>query len=52
MQKKEILTERYNILKTVSNYVNEDLNPSKRNFYDVQREDILSQNQLKKSLTC
>ena len=40
-EKKEILTERYNILKTVSDYINEYLNPSKHNFYDVQREDYI-----------
>ena len=40
-EKKEILTERYNILKTVSDNINEYLNPSKHNFYDVQREDYI-----------
>ena len=40
-KRKEILTERYNILKTVSDYINEYLNPSKHNFYDVQREDYI-----------
>ena len=40
-KKKETLTERYNILKTVSDYINEYLNLSKDNFYDVQREDYI-----------
>ena len=40
-KKKEILTERSNILKTVSDYINEYLNPSKHYFYDVQREDYI-----------
>ena len=35
-KKKEILTEMYNILKTVPDYINEYLNLSKYNFYDVQ----------------
>ena len=40
-KKKEILTERYNILKIMSNYINKHLNPSKHNFYDVQTEDYI-----------
>ena len=41
MQKRNILSERYNILKNVSDYINEYLNPSKKNFYDVPREDYI-----------
>ena len=37
-KKEEILTERNNIMKTVSDYINEYLNSSKHNFYDVQRK--------------
>ena len=40
-KKKESLTEKYNVLKTVSDYINEYLNPSKHNFCDVQREDYI-----------
>ena len=40
-KKKDILSERYNILKNVSDYINEYLNPSKKNFYDVPREDYI-----------
>ena len=40
-KKKEILTERYNILKIMSNDNNEYLNPSEHNFYDVQTEDYI-----------
>ena len=40
-KKKEMLTERYNILTIVSDYVNEYLNTSKYNFYEVQREDYI-----------
>ena len=40
-KQKEILTERYNILKIMSYYINEYLNPLKYNFYDVHREDYI-----------
>ena len=41
MQKRKILTKRYNILKTISDYINQYLNPSKHSFYDVQRVDYI-----------
>ena len=37
-KRKEILTKRYNVLKIVSDYINEYLIPPKHNFYNVQRE--------------
>ena len=49
-KKKEILTERYNILKTISDCINEYLNPSKHNFYDVQREDYIEPNSIEEIL--
>ena len=38
---KEILTGTYNILKIVSNYINEYLKPSNHNFCNSQREDYI-----------
>ena len=39
IKKKEILSERSRVLKVVSEYINDQLNPSKHNIYDHARED-------------
>ena len=49
-KKKEILTERYNMLKIVSDYINEYLKPSKYNFCDVQREDYVESKSIEEIL--
>ena len=38
-KKKEILSERSRVLQVVSEYINDQLNPSKHNIYDHTRED-------------
>ena len=38
-------------MKTVSDYINEYLNPSKRNFYDVQREDCIEPKSIEEILS-
>ena len=42
--------KRYNILKTVSDYINEFLNSSIHNFYDVQGEDYIEPKSVEKIL--
>ena len=47
-KRKDILKKRKEILKVVSEYINEELNTEKRNIYDSSREIILNPNPSRK----
>ena len=50
-KRKDFLNQRNEILKVVSGYINEELNPGKRNIYVPTRENYIEPNSIKEILS-
>ena len=50
-KRKDILNKRNEILKVVSEYINEELNPGKHNIYDPTRENYIELKSIKEILS-